>query len=55
MTGRKSLTTWMEFGHWEGDSIEGRKVDTDGIHTEVERLTNLYAAIKVDVVASPKP
>ena len=50
----KIIDDRTEFGHWEGDSIEGRKVDADGIHTEVERLTNLYAAIKVDVVASPE-
>lgn len=43
-----------EFGHWEGDTIEGRKSDGDGIHTEVERLSRLMLAGKVAVIDSPK-
>lgn len=43
-----------EFGHWEGDSVEGQRSDKDGIHTEVERLTNLYAAVKVDAITGPE-
>lgn len=39
-----------EFGHWEGDSVEGRRSDGGGIHTEIERLTDFYAAIKVDAI-----
>ena len=41
-----------EFGHWEGDSVEGRRLDKDGIHTEVERVTNYYSAVKVNRINS---
>ena len=41
-----------EFGHWEGDSIEGRKIDKDGIHTEVERISRITMAIKVKNLTS---
>lgn len=44
----------IEFGHWEGDSVEGRRSDKDGIHTEAERLTDFYAAIKVDAITGPE-
>lgn len=40
-----------EFGHWEGDTVEGRKSDGDGIHTEVERVTRYLFAGKVDRIA----
>lgn len=43
-----------EFGHWEGDTVEGRKTDGDGIHSEMERLTNLYAAVKIAAVSGPQ-
>lgn len=42
------------FGHWEGDTIEGKKSDGDGIHTEVERQTRFLLARKVDRIASPE-
>ena len=41
-----------EFGHWEGDTIEGRRADGDGIHTEVERLSRKLLAKKVSRIAS---
>jgi IS30 family transposase len=41
-----------EFGHFEGDSIEGRRVHKDGIHTEVERVSRKLFARKVDRIAS---
>jgi IS30 family transposase len=41
-----------EFGHWEGDSIEGRRIDGDGIHTEVERLSRKLVAHKISRIAS---
>lgn len=44
----------VEFGHWEGDTIEGRKSEGDGIHTEVERQTRFLMAAKVDRIASPE-
>jgi len=41
-----------EFGHWEGDSIEGKRSIGDGIHTEVERLSRKLLASKVGRIAS---
>lgn len=41
-----------EFGHWEGDTVEGRKSDGDGIHTELERLSRKFAAVKVAAITS---
>jgi IS30 family transposase len=43
-----------EFGHWEGDTVEGKRSDRDGIHTEVERLSRLILARKVETIDSPK-
>lgn len=43
----------MEFGHWEGDSIEGRRKTTGaGLHTEVERMSRLTRATKVKQITS---
>lgn len=42
----------QEFGHWEGDTVEGRRSEKDGIHTEVERVTRFFLARKVDRIAS---
>lgn len=39
------------FGHWEGDTVEG-KGHTDGIHTEAERVSRIFAAIKVERITS---
>lgn len=41
-----------QFGHWEGDSVEGRRAVSDGIHTEVERLSGKLLARKVGRIAS---
>jgi len=41
-----------EFGHWEGDSIEGRRSRKDGIHTEVERISRKLYARKIGRIAS---
>ncbi len=41
----------IEFGHWEGDTVEG-KWHRNGIHTETERLSRLLAAKKVSRIAS---
>lgn len=38
-------------GHWEGDTVEGRS-HKNGIHTEVERLSRLLLAKKVDTISS---
>lgn len=40
------------FGHWEGDTIEGRRGDKDGIHTEVERVSRKLLACKVPQITS---
>ncbi len=40
-----------EFGHWEGDTVEGRR-HKDGIHTEVERMSRQIAARKVTAITS---
>lgn len=40
-----------EFGHWEGDTVEGR-VHKDGVHTEVERVSRLIGAKKVKAIDS---
>lgn len=40
------IETRIEFGHWEGDTVEG-KAHRDGIHTEVERKSRFLAAQKV--------
>lgn len=41
-----------EFGHWEGDSVEGQRAIGNGIHTEVERLSRKLLARKVGRIAS---
>ncbi len=42
-----------EFGHWEGDSIEGRRgLNQAGLHTEVERMSRLITASKVKKITS---
>lgn len=40
-----------EFGHFEGDSVVGRN-HKNGVHTEVERLSRMYFAIKVESINS---
>jgi len=39
------------FGHWEGDTVEG-KGHKDGIHTEAERLSRKLAARIVEAITS---
>jgi len=41
-----------EFGHWEGDTVEGRRIDGDGIHTEVERMSRKLLASKVSRITA---
>lgn len=48
------VNTRLVFGHWEGDTIEGRRGEGDGIHTEVERQTRYTLACKVGRIASPE-
>lgn len=40
-----------EFGHWEGDTVEGLG-HQNGIHTEVERVSRLIGAKKVKAIDS---
>jgi len=41
----------IEFGHFEGDSVEGKN-HKDGVHTEVERLSKMYFVRKVSEISS---
>ncbi len=36
-----------KFGHFEGDTVEGKQSVGDGIHTEVERVSRTTFAVKV--------
>ncbi|HHX61604.1 MAG TPA: IS30 family transposase [Epulopiscium sp.] len=38
----------VEFGHWEIDTVEGKKSDDNALLTLVERKTRNYCAIKID-------
>jgi IS30 family transposase len=41
-----------EFGHWEGDTVEGPRAASAGIRTEVERRTRYLMAVRIDKVDS---
>lgn len=41
-----------EFGHFEGDTVEGKRSVGDGIHTEVERVSRILFAQKVNTINS---
>lgn len=47
----KAIDTRKEFGHWEGDTVEG-KGHKDGIHTEVERRSRKILGKKVAEITS---
>lgn len=47
----EEINTRTVFAHWEGDTVEG-KGHRDGLHTEVERMSRLIMAGKVDVITS---
>jgi transposase, IS30 family len=43
----------LEFGHWEGDSVEGRRqTNSVGLHTEAERISRRGLATKVAALTS---
>jgi IS30 family transposase len=42
----------VEFGHWEGDTVEGPRPASVGVHTEVERKTRYLKAALVPAVDS---
>lgn len=48
----KKVNNRKEFGHFEGDSVEGRRSIGDGIHTEVERMSRMFFALKVNKINS---
>lgn len=47
----KLINQRKEFGHWEGDTVEGIG-HKDGVHTEVERVSRLIAGKKVKAIDS---
>ena len=47
----KAIDKRLEFGHFEGDTIEG-KGRRDGVHTEVERISRRYFAKLVTQIDS---
>jgi IS30 family transposase len=49
----ESINNRTEFGHWEGDTVEG-KGHQDGVHTEVERMSRKFLAKKVAAITSEK-
>jgi len=49
----KVVNDRVEFGHWEGDSIEGKRgISSAGLHTEVERMSRRISADKVKSLTS---
>jgi len=48
----KRVNNRKEFGHWEGDSVEGKRKDREGVHTEVERISRKIKAEKVEAINS---
>lgn len=46
------INSRKEFGHYEGDTVEGRRSVGDGIHTEVERVSRMFFAQKVKRINS---
>lgn len=46
------INTRKEFGHWEGDTVEGKRSSKDGVHTEVERVARYLIAVKVPAITS---
>lgn len=47
----EAINQRAEFGHWEGDTVEGIG-HKNGIHTEVERISRLIAALFVKAIDS---
>jgi transposase, IS30 family len=47
----KAIDKRKEFGHWEGDTVEGRR-HKDGIHTEVERMSRKILGKKIKQISS---
>jgi IS30 family transposase len=47
----KAVDKRREFGHWEGDTVEGKR-HKDGVHTEVERMCRKILGKKVKQITS---
>lgn len=47
----EAINERKEFGHWEGDTVEGIG-HRNGIHTEVERVSRFIQAVKVSAINS---
>jgi IS30 family transposase len=49
----EAVNNRTEFGHWEGDSIEGKRgLNHAALHTEVKRMSRLIKATKVKHITS---
>ncbi len=48
-----AVNTRVEFGHWEGDTVESRG-HKNGIHTEVERMSRKIMARKISRITGPE-
>lgn len=48
----KAIDRRKQFGHWEGDTVEGKRSVGDGIHTEVERVSGKFLARKIERITS---
>lgn len=48
----KRIDNRTEVGHHQGDTVEGKRSVGDGIHTEVERVSRMLFARKVEKIAS---
>lgn len=48
----KEVDTRDQAGHWEGDSMEGKKKDKNGLHLELERLTRKLMGKKLHRISA---
>ena len=48
----EEINNRTEFGHWEGDSVEGPRNTRPGLHTEVERVSRKVKGVKVAAITS---
>lgn len=49
----EAVNNRLEFGHWEGDSVEGKRgLGGHGLHTEVERVSRVIRATKIKNLTS---
>lgn len=48
----EAINNRTEFGHWEGDSVEGKRSTKTSLHTEVERMSRRVIGTKVQALTS---